>query len=106
LTLTSIRTRISFNEECDVAFKTSNVSVYAQSNFNRILNAQFIKLITEKNEFSLRGSGWSLKSIDGIQLRTNKVNILKESSFIELPPFLRDKKALINVKNTDDKCFK
>ena len=30
---------------------------------------------------------------------------LRGSSYIELPKELKDKKAIINMKNDDDKCF-
>jgi hypothetical protein len=54
----------------------------------------------------MKGSSWSLKRIDGIQLRTNKVNPVGGGTYIKLPKCIEDKKAVINVQNTDNKCFK
>ena len=31
---------------------------------------------------------------------------MRGSSFIDLPPFIKNKKACINVKNDDDQCFR
>jgi len=45
-------------------------------------------------------------SIDGLQLRINNVNPLRGSTYIDLPTFIKNKKAVINVKNNDNKCFK
>ena len=64
------------------------------------------KLLKEETEFLTKGSGWSLKSIDGLQLRINLVNPLAGSTYIKLPYNLECKRALINVKNTDSECFK
>ncbi|XP_025191567.1 uncharacterized protein LOC112591846 [Melanaphis sacchari] len=64
------------------------------------------KILTEESEFIAKGSGWSLVSIDGLQLRINLVNPLKGSSYIDLPLFIKEKKAIVNVKNKDNYCFK
>ena len=32
-------------------------------------------------------------------------DVIGESSFIELPSYIRNKKATVNIKNTDDRCF-
>jgi len=45
----------------------------------------FNKLLNEQEPFLLKGSSWRQISLDGLQLRTNKVNLLGGSSFIKLP---------------------
>lgn len=40
-----------------------------------------------------------------LQLRTNQLNPLVGSSYLSLPKFIESKKAIINVKNKDNKCF-
>lgn len=64
------------------------------------------KLLSEQESFLLKGSSWRQISLDGLQLRTNKVNLLGGSSFIKLPKSINDKKAIINVMNYDSRCFK
>ena len=54
---------------------------------------------------SAEGPGWRLHSIIRLQLHTAEFIPLRESSYIELPKGLKDKKAIINMKNDDDKCF-
>ena len=51
------------------------------------------------------GSGWVFVKIESLVLHTTKWNSLNASSYIDLPPFLKNKKAIINMKNEDDKCF-
>ena len=51
------------------------------------------------------GSGWVLESIENIKLHTAKWDPLNAGSYIDLPPFLKNKKAIINMQNQDEKCF-
>jgi hypothetical protein len=66
----------------------------------------FSKILEEESEYIAKGSGWSLVSVDGLKLRINNINPLRGSLYIDLPTFIKNKKALINVKNNDNKCFK
>jgi len=91
----------------DMSFKTSNVLAYKSSDFNSLLNKMFNKLLSEEAQFISKKSGWSLKSIDCLQLRINKVNPLKGgSTYLDLPSHIKKKKAVINIKNNDNECFK
>lgn len=46
----------------------------------------------------MKGSNWTLKQVDGVQLRTNKVNLVRGGTYIKLSKFTEDRKAIINVK--------
>ena len=50
------------------------------------------------------GTGWHFHSVIGLELHTVEWTPLNGSSYIELPKELKDKKAIINIKN-DNKCF-
>ena len=52
------------------------------------------------------GSGWRFSKIINLTLHTAKWDPLNAGSYIDLPPFLKNKKALINMKNEDEECFK
>ena len=53
----------------------------------------------------VEGTGWRLHSIIKLELHTVQYTPLRGSSYIKLPKYLEDKKAIINMKNDDDKCF-
>ena len=55
--------------------------------------------------YQKEGSGWILDAILHLDLNMAKCTPLKGSSYIPLPKKLKTKKAIINVKNTDNKCF-
>jgi len=102
----SVYERLITKEVQDVAFKTCNILACKSSNFGKLLNGMFDKLLLEETQFKEKGSGWSLKTIDALQLRINIVNPLKGGTFLVLPKCIKDKKAVINVKNDDNECFK
>ena len=52
-----------------------------------------------------QGTGWRLESIIDIKLYTAEWEPLNASSYMELPTYLKNKKAIINMKNQDNKCF-
>lgn len=44
-------------------------------------------------------------NLNSIDIHIAKVNAISGSSYVELPDFIRNKKAIINIKNEDKKCF-
>ncbi|XP_050064503.1 LOW QUALITY PROTEIN: uncharacterized protein LOC126553366 [Aphis gossypii] len=106
LYLDCVYVHVLTQEYRDISFKTVNVLAYTNSNFENLLKKMFDKINKEESNFVTKGSGWSLYSIDALQLRINIVNPLTGSSYVILPECIRNKKAVINVKNNDNKCFK
>ena len=60
-----------------------------------------------------QGSGWRLVKVVKLTIHTNEYSPLNGSSayttsgsYVELPEFIKAKKAVINIKNTDNQCFK
>ena len=58
----------------------------------------------QKVEYS-EGSGWTFVGVIKLVLHTTKWEPIYGSSYIPLDPYLANKKAIINMKNEDDKCF-
>jgi len=53
------------------AFKTKCRSLFLDTDINNSLDKDFIKIIQEENDMMLKGSGFSLSSIDGILININ-----------------------------------
>ena len=51
------------------------------------------------------GSGWVFVEIENLTLHTSIWNPINAGSYIDLPKELKNRKAIINIKNEDDKCF-
>ncbi len=64
------------------------------------------KMLESLAKYQKEGSGWQLYSIVGLDISVVKFNPLDGSRYSKLPPFIVKKKAVINMKNNDDQCFK
>ena len=51
------------------------------------------------------GSGWVFYKIINLELHTVSYRPLRGNTWLPLPKELADKKAIINIKNKDNKCF-
>ena len=51
------------------------------------------------------GTGWKVHSIIKLEFHTAEFISLRGRSYIRLPKELKDKKAIINIQNKDNKCF-
>lgn len=63
------------------------------------------KFLTDIEEFSTCESGWSLSQIKNLVIQITKFNPIRAGSWIDTPKWLKDRKAVINVKNSFDDCF-
>ena len=56
-------------------------------------------------EESMRGSEFIFDSVDALYYNLNKIRLRRGGSYKDSPKWLKDKKAAINPKNNDGKCF-
>ena len=58
------------------------------------------------DRFTNQGSGWVVSKISRHFININKYTPLAAKSYVALPPDIQNRKATINIKNTNDnKCF-
>ena len=53
----------------------------------------------------MRGSEFAYYSVDALYYNLNKVSLSRGESYIDPLKWLKNKKATINIKTMDDKCF-
>ena len=53
-----------------------------------------------------QGSGWQLLGIFRAYFKTIRCDPLRGGAHFTLPKFIKNKKAVINIKNKDDKCLR
>ena len=64
------------------------------------------EILEEINKTEIaEGSGWVFVKVEKLVLHTTRWEPVNAGSYIELPQELKNKKAIINMKNKDDKCF-
>jgi hypothetical protein len=92
-------------QRAQMNFRTNNKTITPATNFTEFY-ADLIQVLWNKMEtFEIKGSQWVLSRILKLELCINSYNPLRSRSYIPLPPALANKKAIINVKNKDNKCF-
>jgi hypothetical protein len=63
------------------------------------------KMLESIDKFTNDGSGWVVDEVIGMYVNTTAYRPLRASSYIDLPRFIKNTKACVNVQNKDDKCF-
>lgn len=65
-----------------------------------------MKLLGEKETYKSTGSEFTLESIDGLLLTVYKYVSISSSSYIQLPAYRENKRAIINPQKNDQQCIK
>ena len=90
-------------------FLSTEPSIVLTSTKNQIfhrLKGEFATLINNAIFNSrMEGSGFSLKSINSVSIAMARYEPLSGSSYLPLPPYISNKKAIINIQNSDNMCF-
>ena len=75
------------------------------TNEDEIYTIMTERILEKMATFQSLGSGWRLYNIINIELHTTRYDPLRGETWIALPKELANKKAIINMKNKDNKCF-
>ena len=62
-------------------------------------------ILAQMEMYAEKGSNWVFKEVVKFEIHTVEFNPSKGSSYISLPSWISNKKAIINLKNKDEKCF-
>ena len=92
-------------EEYEAFFSTSNYKNLKSTKIEKLLKKGFGKILKDVEEFNLNSSNWVFKEVLRLEVHTVEYNPIKGSSYIDLPQWIKNKQAIINIKNRDDKCF-
>ena len=93
-------------EETVQKFFRSSCHVVYPFDGDEIYDEMVAKVLEEFAEYQKNGSGWALKSSDSLSIVVAEYKPMSGSSYIPLSINLKNKKALINMKNDDQECFK
>ena len=84
----------------------SNIEVNLDgTNEEELYDTMVERIIEKMATFQSMGSGWRFHGVIKLELHTANYNPLRGETWVPLPKGLSDKKAIINVKNKDNKCF-
>lgn len=94
-------------EKRTVHIPSKMLEIYSNTDLEKHFQTNVIDFVIEKvDEVMIEGSGFTLSKIIQLSTQFFKYEPLKASGFIELPKILKWKRAIVNLKNTYDECFK
>ena len=88
--------------------KSDNIEIMIGNETNEIIGERFNSLLQryqEGLEEKMRGSDFFYYSVDLLYSKFHGIRLNQGGSYIVSPDWLNTKKATINRKNNDDKCF-
>ena len=92
--------------ETDKAFFTSFTHNNLKStDVDKLIDKFINENIEQQENYLEKGSGWYFKEVVQFEIHTSEFNPSKGSSYIPLPDWITNKKAIVNIKNSDEKCF-
>ena len=88
-------------------FNSKTKTLINENEINEVLQTSRQELMKAIGQWISEGLGWTIQSVDDHYINLTKYKPLKGSSYMELPPELRNSsKGLINLQNTDSECFR
>ena len=87
----------SFCEEIIIGCETAEVA--------EKLIMQLLQKYQDNLQNKMKGSDFIFNGVNYLYYDLNRITTSKGGSYIESPKWLKDKKCIINQKNTDNKCF-
>ena len=91
--------------EDEAYFRTNTKKVLETTNVENIVKGNINKINLDIDKYQQNGSGWAFNRIKKLEINLADYSPTKGSSYIDLPKWIKLKKAIINIKNKDDKCF-
>ena len=89
-----------------VPFLSKCKSVLEATDLEKLYDTVKEEILENMSKYSSNGSNWKVSNILKMDINMINYNPLSALSWIELDKFLTSKKAIINMQNEDNECFK
>jgi hypothetical protein len=87
-------------------FYTKYKVILNESSIGEYINSVKLDISNKIDNYTNRGSDWHFITASRIDLKCVVYLPMNAGKFIDLPKLIRNKQAIINVKNKDNECFK
>ena len=88
------------------AYFTSGTHINIKStDVDKLIQVCIESIMTHIENYQETGSAWYFKEVEKLEIHTVEYNPTKGSSYIPLPDWMTNKKAIVNIENKDEKCF-
>ena len=91
----------------EFAFHSKGLKLILEGTDENEIYDEMVEEILEEIDMArdAEGSGCRFEKVEKLVLHTTRWEPVNAGSYIELPQELKNRKAIINMKNQDDKCF-
>ena len=84
----------------------NNWPIRSEEDIETYIDKQIQYFIIRISQFEARDSGWIYQNISKVDMRLRKWSPSTGSSYLPLPQQIQSTRAYVNVRNTDNLCFK
>ena len=97
---------VAGDKRANKSINTRNCELFSTSNLHEWYESRVIEpTLASLEEFQERDSGWALSRILNLTININKYNPMCAGCYIKLPREIMTKRAVVNVRSTDNACF-
>ena len=89
-------------ETVNVPFRSKTEVILEATDVAELYRNAVDKIMESMASFQMRGSNWRFKRVVKLEINIVAYKPLRGNSYIPLPKALRNKKAIINMKNEDE----
>ena len=86
-------------------FNSSTFNNFKSTDEEEILTTSYKEIADKLTVYQQNGSGWYFKEIVQLDIHTTQLKPIRGSSYIPLPDWIMRKKAIVSIRNKDNKCF-
>jgi len=90
----------------NVPFRSKTRIIIEEDDVNEFYKNAVDKIKKSIAKFQMQGSNWRFERVVKLDINTAEYKPLKGKGYNDLIKTLKSKKAIINMKNEDDQCFK
>ena len=87
-------------------FNSLMIEFFEGSDINKLIKRMFAHSKTKTENPKSPESGFTLDKIMQLYINFHRLVLTRGNSYIELPEWIKNKKAVINSRNKDEECFK
>ena len=86
-------------------FASKPYTILSQHDIENAIEEAHRNIDAQMDKWTREGSGWVVTRVLCLYVNIAKYQPLTGSSYMELPKYLQTKKAIVNVRNNDNKCL-
>ena len=90
----------------ELAFNSRMTDVHQGSDLDQIVNGMITHMKTQIENPALLSSRFRFHEVLFLDINFHWLNLTRGNSYLPLPDWLAQKKAIINPQNDDEECFK